>query len=249
MNIAIIPARSGSKGVPDKNIKMLGKYPLFMHSIMAAKKCRKIDNYYLSTNSEKYIDFLSMFDEHNYIDRPDYLASDLSTDYDFLIHAVHSLKLNIDDNIILLRPTTPFRNADKIDEIIEYFEYYQWAKHSLRTIQSINESPYKMFKIDRDTVQKPIPNTIAAISIETNLLVPYLDNSLQDTNNPRQIHETAYIGNGYCDIIPVKTLIEQKDLYGEHIIAYETEKTIEIDSTLDFQIAQIYIKENNNFLG
>ena len=84
--IAIIPARSGSKGVPDKNINLLGRYPLIAYSIAAAKLAG-IPRVIVSTDSEQYAEFAKRYGAEVPFLRPVELSEDNSTDYDLsLIH-------------------------------------------------------------------------------------------------------------------------------------------------------------------
>ena len=117
--IAIIPARSGSKGVPDKNIRLLGKYTLLEWTIKACQTSKFIDKIYVSTDSLEYslhakeagalVPFL----------RPKNISKDTSTDYEFINHALNWLEMNciVPKYIVHMRPTTPLRDPRIIDSI------------------------------------------------------------------------------------------------------------------------------------
>ena len=85
--IAIIPARSGSKGVPGKNIALLGGYPLIAYSIAAAK-LSGIDRVLVSTDSEEYALITRRYGAETPFVRPDEISSDQSTDFEFMRHAI-----------------------------------------------------------------------------------------------------------------------------------------------------------------
>ena len=90
--LGIIPARSGSKGIPDKNISMVGSKPLILWTIEAAKKAKKLDKIILSTDSEKYA---SLCKNHNIqvpFLRPAELSTDEAISEDVIIHAVKWMK-------------------------------------------------------------------------------------------------------------------------------------------------------------
>ena len=119
--IAIIPARSGSKSLVDKNIKLLSGHPLIAYSIAAARLSREIDRVIVSTNSEKYADIARKYGAEVPFIRPDRYSTDVPTDRDFLIHAMKWFKEN-EDNVpeywVHLRPTTPLRIPEIIDDAI-----------------------------------------------------------------------------------------------------------------------------------
>ena len=92
MLYAIIPARSGSKGVPNKNIKLLGGIPLFAFSIIAAKMITKVDRVIVSTDSREYAEIAIKFGADVPFLRPEEISSDKSSDFDLFFHAINWLK-------------------------------------------------------------------------------------------------------------------------------------------------------------
>ena len=111
--IAIIPARSGSKSVKDKNIALLSGYPLIAYSIVAAKKSELIDRIIISTDSEEYQKIALQYGAEVPFLRPTEYSTDTSTDRDFLIHAMNWLEENerqAPEYWVHLRPTTPLRD-------------------------------------------------------------------------------------------------------------------------------------------
>ena len=114
-NIAIIPARGGSKRLPDKNIKPLGGKPLISHSIEAALKAKSISAVMVSSDSEQILNIASSYSEVMIHRREDSLASDTAT----ALELVENIYLNLDDEyrfITLMLPTCPFRNSEHLDE-------------------------------------------------------------------------------------------------------------------------------------
>ena len=90
--LAIIPARSGSKGLVDKNIKQLNGHPLLSFSIMAAKKSKLIDKVILSTDSQKYADIAMKYGMEVPFLRPPEISRDDSIDNDFILHSLNWLE-------------------------------------------------------------------------------------------------------------------------------------------------------------
>lgn len=117
MNLGLIPARGGSKGVPGKNIKEIYGKPLIVWSIEHALKAKKIDKVVVSTDSDEIATIARQAGAEVLI-RPDYLASDTASTLDVMIHALENYPADI---ITLLQPTSPCRSEGLVDECIEEF--------------------------------------------------------------------------------------------------------------------------------
>ena len=120
--IAIIPARSGSKTLTDKNITLLSNHPLIAYSIAVAKASKKIDRVIVSTDSQHYAEIASLYGAEVPFLRPVEYATDESTDRDFLVHAMswmNEFERNIPEYWVHLRPTTPLRDPLIVDQAIE----------------------------------------------------------------------------------------------------------------------------------
>lgn len=118
MIIGLIPARGGSKGIPEKNIKMIYGKPLIVWSIERALEAKKIDRVIVSTDSKK-IKSIAKNAGAEVLDRPSQLATDTASTLDVMIHALHCYPA---DSLVLLQPTSPCRNKGLIDECIEEFQ-------------------------------------------------------------------------------------------------------------------------------
>lgn len=115
--IAIIPARGGSKGIPRKNIKEIAGKPLVAWTIEVAKESKLLDDFYVSTEDAEIKEISQKYGA-KVIDRPLELASDTSSTWDYLKHAIEVTKADI---IVLLQPTSPVRDGRLIDECIQKF--------------------------------------------------------------------------------------------------------------------------------
>lgn len=231
---SVIPARSGSKSVVDKNIKDLNGHPVIAYSINVSKKSEMIDDCIFTSDSGYYINIADNYGVKKTIKRPKYLSTDYSTDTDYLLHVVHHLELDIDDMLVLLRPTTPIREVDVVDDAIKKYIKFKNVYTSLRTVHKLNESPEKMYKFfHNDEVY------------HSDDIVTYIDNlDNESANKPKESFTDCYMPNGYVDIIPVRTLIEFKTTYGDRIFGYKTEKVTEIDSQDDFDYLEYKIKKD-----
>ena len=115
----MIPARAGSKGLPEKNIKdLLGK-PIISYSILSAIKCENIDSVFINSDSDKYLDIGAKWGADRY-KRPAELAKDNTSMKDVLIDFCNYLnrKQKIFDAIIILYPTNPLRTVTFINNFL-----------------------------------------------------------------------------------------------------------------------------------
>jgi CMP-N-acetylneuraminic acid synthetase len=214
---AIIPARSGSKGVPDKNIRLLRGKPLIQYSIDTALECG-FDECIVTTDSVHYAKLSEDLGAKALI-RPAFLSKDTSRDIDYLLHCIYTMNLDDDGLIVLLRPTTPIRKVKVVKTAIDVIMQYKNKVDSLRSIHELNEPPQKMTKIS-----------------DCGLLKPYMDITMEQANAPRQDWDKCYHPNGYVDVMRIDKIIENKNSYGNIILPYITEKVIEIDSIEDFEM-------------
>jgi CMP-N,N'-diacetyllegionaminic acid synthase len=225
----IIPARGGSKGVPKKNIKILGGHPLIAYSIIASKLSKNIRKTIVTTDCKEIADISIKYGAEVPYLRPNKLAEDDSTDLEFFHYHLKYLEENnlaIPDMLVHLRPTTPLRVIEVIDEAIKKMKY-DTNSTALRSAHSTHLTPYKMFKKDQ------------------NYMRPFLESNLAEEfyNLPRQAFEDAYIPNGYVDIIRTSVFKNSNTLHGKNIYLYETDNTADIDIIEDFHFAEQILQE------
>ena len=230
--LCIIPARGGSKGVPKKNIKLLNNIPLIGYSIQSAKQSQYIDKIIVSTDCQEIKNVAEQFDIKVPFLRPKELATDTSLDIDFIRHTLQWLQKNENytpNLVVLLRPTTPLRDATVIDDAIKKMIEYK-NNSSLRSAHEVSESPFKWFK-EKDGIYQPICDNY----------------TLEDTNKPRQSFEKVYIPNGYVDIINPNTITKENDLYGSKICKFITTFSYEIDTIEDFEFIEYKISKDKKY--
>ena len=222
--VAFIPARSGSKGVPHKNIKPLGGHSLIEWSIAACKATSSISRIFVSTDSADYAQVsLGLGAEVPFL-RPAEIAGDQSTDFDFIKHALDWLSQNDaePDFIVHIRPTTPFRDPAIIDLAVAEFINNSKAT-SLRSVHPMSESAYKTFEIGLGGQLK----RLASESTE-----------LDSANNSRQQFPTTYIANGYVDVLSTRFIRNMNLLHGNHVLPFITPMVLEVDTYDDFSILE-----------
>lgn len=167
--IAIIPARGGSKRLPDKNILFLGGIPLVAHSILYAQKNSGIiDEIYVSTDDET-IKKIALQYGAKVIDRPENLSGDLEPTVSSLRHVLESLDFEV-ENVVLLQPTNPLREENLLKEAFEIFQNRNYD--SLFTVTKNNQ---KFGKINHS---KFIPHNYAIGQRSQDLEPLYFENGL-----------------------------------------------------------------------
>ena len=233
--LVLIPARCGSKGIPNKNIKDFCGKPLLAWSIEQAKSSKYVNNMriILSTDSIEYANIGNTYGAEVPFIRPKKIAQDNSTDIEFIQHAVTYLEEweNYKSDIILqLRPTQPCRKVEEIDKCLDLFIENRDEYDSLRTLVESPKSPYKIYQINEDNVLEPI------IKLE----------GLESINMCRQDLPKSYLHNGYIDILNTN-LLKRNTISGSKIYPYimDKENTIDIDTENDWRDAELYMNKKN----
>ena len=217
--LALIPARSGSKRVKDKNIRMLGGIPLMVWSIRIAQKLGI--ECFVSTDSKEYA-VISEAEFCTAIMRPECLATDSCGDREVIIHFLSKQPCDL---LLYLRPTTPFRDAVVLERAID--EFIKSVNDSMRSVEEMGESAYKCFEIGWD------------------ILYPIYCQTRGDvTDTPNQDCPKTYHPNGYIDILKPEVVLKGGSIWGERKMAFITERTIEIDSEHDFWLAEQWLQRN-----
>ncbi len=216
--IALITARSGSKGVPDKNIKNIGGHSLLDWSIKSSLKAHSISNVYLSTDSEVYANIGKECGALVPFLRPKELASDTSDDLDVIKHFLSVIDEK-SDALVHIRPTTPLRDPSILNKAIEIFFSKKNELTSLRSVHEMSESAYKSFEIN----DKGFLSTIGSIE------------SGDKANLPRQAFPKTYVANGYVDVLDPNYILKENMLHGDKILAFQTPVVTEVDSFEDLE--------------
>lgn len=215
--IAIIPARSGSKGLVNKNILMLLDKPILAYTIEAAIQSEKFIKVIVSTDSLEYKEIAEKYGAE-VVMRGEELSNDSATSY-MVIKDILGKNLGIEyDYFMLLQPTSPFRNYQHINESIEKFEKNISNYDFLVSMTETSKA---------STLIKPIE--------EDESLKHY---DLDFSNYKRQNYK-EYYPNGAIFIGKNKEYLERKHFFGKKSLAYFMNKadSIDIDDRLDFEFA------------
>ena len=225
--VAIIPARGGSKRVPKKNIKSLCGNPLISYIIRASLASRYIDKTIVSTDDSEIAEVSRKYGAE-VIDRPAELARDETPDTPVLRHVIKHLteKENYTaDIIVFLHATSPLCGTADIDNAIERF-----AGGDADLVAGVVEAerhPFWNFRM-----------------INGNKLLPFIEN-ISYTIRQQELPKT-YILNGAFYIMRAEKVQKESFFGGDmHGIIMSKEKSIDIDTELDFEIAEFLMKRND----
>lgn len=224
--LAIIPARSGSKGLKDKNIKELNGKPLIAYTIEAAKKSGVFEDIVVSTDSDYYAKIAVKYGAQVPYLRPKELSSDISKSSDVILHEIEKYEKygKIYDYFMLLQPTSPLRDETDIKNSVDLL--INTEANSVVSVCECEHSHLLTCKLD-------ISNR--------------LDGLLDKINNlRRQDMESYYRLNGAIYISNVEYYKKYSNFYKEKCTAYimDKYKSIDIDDIYQFKFAELLLKSN-----
>jgi CMP-N,N'-diacetyllegionaminic acid synthase len=221
--LAIIPARSGSKGIIDKNIKELNNKPLMAHTIEACVNSKMFDEIIVSTDSVKYAEIASKYGASVPFLRPGQLSSDEAATKDVIVHVLNEMKHlgRVFDYFMLLQPTSPLRNETHILESINIL-----FKQNADSVISICKAEY--------------PACLNVYLLDTGeLKVSNLDtNQIRRQDQPQE-----YRINGAIYLVDTKVFQEKNSFYSGKTFPYLMDEisSIDIDESFQFQLAEYFM--------
>lgn len=216
---AIVPARAGSKGVPDKNIRDLAGHPLLAWSVRAGVQAANVSRVILSTDSEAYAEIGRSYGAEAPFLRPSEFAGDASADLAFMIHAVEWFAVNegsTPDLWVHLRPTTPLRDVTVVEAAVARMKV-DAAATALRSVHEMSESAYKAFELDEGLLRQ----------------VGSGSRALDGANAARQSFPKTFYANGYVDVVRTRLIREQGLLHGDAVTGFVTPAASEVDTADD----------------
>jgi CMP-N-acetylneuraminic acid synthetase len=225
--LAIIPARAGSKGVPNKNARLLGGKPLIAYSIEQALKSKFIEDIVVSTDSEEIGEMARKFGAQVPFIRPAHLSTDTAKSIDVVVHAVEFLKEQgkIYDGIILLQPTSPFRDVSLVDSAIEQF--LSGEIDSLVSVARVPKeyNPHWVYEVNK--------NGFLSLSTGDKEII-----------SRRQDLPEAFHRDGNIYISSIDVILNKRSFYGEKLGFIETksEINVNIDTMEDWEEAERLIQ-------
>ncbi|MBQ7066422.1 MAG: acylneuraminate cytidylyltransferase family protein [Lachnospiraceae bacterium] len=217
--LAIIPARSGSKSVVNKNIRLINGKPMMAYSIEHAKESKYINRIIVTTDSEEYAAIAREYGAETPFLRPAELAGDNSLDIEVFEHALGWLKKEEGyepDIIVQLRPTDPIRNPEDIDKMIEMM-LEDDTVDAVRSVALTDTVPHKMWYVGEDNIMEPIMKDIP-----------------EAYNMPRQELPKIYHQNGNTDVLRPRNITEYHSMTGKKIKGYIMSEMYDVDTEADF---------------
>ncbi|GFP77102.1 acylneuraminate cytidylyltransferase family protein [Clostridium fungisolvens] len=224
-HLAIIPARSGSKGIKDKNVKELNGKPMIAYTIEAAIKANIYDYIYVSTDSEVYADISKKYGAKVPFVRPDFISKDSSTTNDVIEYTINKFKeMGYEfENFSILQPTSPLRSYKHIVEANEMF--VSKKANSVIGICEAEHSPLWCNTVNED------------LSMENFIVI--------ENNKNRQTLKKYYRINGAIYISNTECFLKYKNFYGSKSFAYIMDKqsSVDIDDMFDFKFAEYLLTQ------
>jgi CMP-N,N'-diacetyllegionaminic acid synthase len=223
----LIPARSGSKGLPGKNTKILGSKTLIEYSIdFALENLTEADELCISTNDPLVVEIAMKRGVDIPFIRPDQLSNDTASSYDVIIHALnHYETINKKfDAVLLLQPTSPFRKNEDLQSLIKEFDK---NVDMVVSVKIAKENPYfTLFENSSDG---------------------FIEKSKLGLFDRRQDTPEVYAFNGSMYLISVDSLKKSKlgDFKKIKKIIMPEERSVDIDTLADWSLAEFYFKNEN----
>jgi CMP-N-acetylneuraminic acid synthetase len=226
--LAIIPARSGSQGLKNKNIKPLCGKPLLAYSIDQAKKANIFDYIFVSTDSQEYAQISQKYGAMVPFLRPKQISQSNSLPDQYILHAIENLKQlgNSFDYFALLQPTSPLRTSNNITKAAQIL-----LEQNLDSVVSVCEAEHPIEYYNK------LPKDL-------NL------HNFSNSGFNRQSSQKYYRINGAIYLSKCQSYLKTRDFYGKNSKAYIMNRfeSIDIDDRMDFELAEFILKLNKNIL-
>ena len=226
--LGVITARSGSKELPWKNIKLLDGKPLIVYTIEAAQKSKSITDLIVSTDSEEIAEICRKNGAEVPFIQPAELAADTSGHLEVMQYATKFMEEregHVYEYVVIFQPTSPFRTTDDIDKTIEkVIERKADSAFSMCELES-GQHPIKVKKMDGDT--------ILSYCMEEKI------------GTHRQDFPKAYKRSGAVYVTKRDLLIKENKLFGDFAVGYvvPAERSVDIDTEYDWILAEYKYKK------
>jgi len=224
--IALIPARAGSKRVPDKNVRPLAGHPLIAYTIAGASQSGVFSSIMVSTDSEKYADIAAHYGAEVPFLRPVELAGDLSPDIEWVEYTLKRLKDQgcHYDCFSILRPTSPFRLPETIRRAWETF-LAGAGVDSLRAVEKCKQHPGKMWVVRGGTMHPLLPLSPAE--------QPWHSSQYQALPE-------VYVQNASLEIAWCRVVFEERTIAGNVVVPFFTQghEGLDVNNPYDWQLAE-----------
>ena len=230
--VALIPARAGSKRVPGKNIRRLAGHPLIAYTIAAARESGVFDAVVVSTDSDDYADIARHYGAEVPFLRPEALAGSLSPDIEWVEHAILTLEGlgRSYDAFSILRPTSPFRQAETIQRAWQQFSE-ESGVDSLRAVELCKQHPGKMWVVQQKRMSP---------------LLPTASGKQPWHSSQYQALPEIYVQNASLEIAWTRVVHDSRTIAGEVIMPFFTEgyEGFDINDPNDWRDAEYLLADS-----
>jgi CMP-N-acetylneuraminic acid synthetase len=228
--LAVVPARGGSKGIPRKNVQLLGGKPLVAHAVETGLAASLVDRILCTTDDPEIADIARAAGAEVPFLRPAELAQDASEDWPVFMHLLAWLDREeawTPDLIVNLRPTSPLRTPRHVDDAIRLL--LETGADSVKAVCLARQHPHKMWLRQTDGRIEPYLKTPMRLS--------------RGPDVPRAELEDIYWQNGVVDVTRREVILEQRVMIGRRVAGLVTElaDSIDIDTPLDLALAELVL--------
>jgi CMP-N,N'-diacetyllegionaminic acid synthase len=227
--LGVIPARGGSKGIPNKNLAPLCGRPLLAYTADAVKASTRLTRTIVSTDDDRIAECAKSLGLDVPFMRPSSLAADDAPMLPVLQHAIEAMRADgfAADIVVLLQPTSPLRRGEHIDAAIDWLE-----RTAADSVVSVVEVPHQF-------------NPMSVMRIEEGLLKPFLDGP---TITRRQDKPRLFARNGPAVLAVRAEVIREGSLYGKTSwpLGMSAEDSLDIDTPLDLRLVESIVAARAN---
>jgi len=228
--IAIILARGGSKGIPQKNVLSFSGHPLVAWSVLQAKNTKEIDEVYISSDSDEILEIASRYGAKK-IKRPAEYSGDAAKSEEAILHALDVLGSD-QEIIIMLEPTAPLRKPSDLGDAVNLFRKEQWDScFSGATLQD-----FLIWKRDKN-------RQLVSVNYD------------YKNQGPRQLREPDFVENGAIYMFKPEIMLQNHNRFGGEIGIFPNHfwQSFEIDDPEDWDLVELifekYLKQSYIEIG
>ena len=224
----MVKARSGSKGLPGKNIKLICGKPLIAWAVEVAIKSPSVDYVFVTTDSIEIANIAKEYGAKVPFIRPSEFAGDKTHDGEVLLNAVETLEKDKNlkfDVILTLHPTSPLRIVEDIEKCIELITSNSCG--SAMSVSKVSKTPYWMYYL------------------QGNRLIKFVDDDKDYHNMERQQLPKVYGNNGIVYATRVSAIKDQKVMITQDVMGFEVDsnRAVSIDYMTDFMLAEFLLQD------
>ena len=235
-HIALIPARSGSKRISGKNLRLLNGHPLIAYSIVSAIKSNMFSRVFVSSDSDEIVNISRKYGAEIPGLRPKELAQDDSPDIEWVKFAIDNWIGHASDALLaIIRPTSPLRKPETLQDAVLKFESNKWAD-SLRAMERVSQHPGKMWRVSEDLSATPF--------------LPQESNQTPTHSRPTQSLEKLYVQNASLEVTSVKSVLMHGTISGNKVLSYTMpgNEGFDLNTEEDWVLLNALIKSDESLL-